>query len=279
MENTIIYEHELVPYAPHDLPHGPYLVFAPHPDDETLGMGGTIALAVEKGIDVSVVFATNGEKGGDPDVRKKEAEAAVKVLGVKKLFYLNLPDREIFSTPFPEERVAQIMEEVTPSTVFLPSLQEIHPDHRAMTHKVLSFSKRKQYVYDLWLYEINRHGEINRLIDITHVVDKKEQAIVCFQSQLEQLDYKSNALCLDFTRGVTLGQGSDYAEGFWRHGFSPENESPEQAYSDHILKYHLNQGGRGAVSPGNENKKPVFRVFDSIVGIVARLKRAVSCRE
>ncbi|MBF0202850.1 MAG: glycosyltransferase [Desulfamplus sp.] len=239
-------ENQLVPYYASPLPSGPYLVFAPHPDDETLGMGGTIILAAKSGIEVNIVFVTDGGKGGDPATRKKEAAAASEILGAKNIFHLNLPDREVGLTPFPEQTLLEIMEQVKPATVFLPSFQEIHPDHRATNHVVLSFFEHRikhQQEYELghehklmhghgheyklghdhefghdfqmWFYEINRQGEINRLIDISDAIEIKEQAIDCYASQLAQLDYKSQCLCLDYARSITLGDNISYAEGFW----------------------------------------------------------------
>ncbi|MBW1671465.1 MAG: PIG-L family deacetylase, partial [Deltaproteobacteria bacterium] len=57
----MLQEKDIIPYTPSDIPPGPYLVFAPHPDDETFGMGGTIALAAHAGIAVHVVVLTDGQ--------------------------------------------------------------------------------------------------------------------------------------------------------------------------------------------------------------------------
>lgn len=238
----ILNESQLVPYEAVSPPQGPYLVFAPHPDDETLGMGGTIALAVAGGIDVYVVFVTNGDKGGDADVRKDEAGAAVNVLGVKKAYYLNLHDREVFNERLPGKCLNDIFDSVGPSTVFLPSFQEVHPDHRAVTRKMLSFISRNSTLdiamkgFELWFYEINRQGEINRLVDITAVLEIKQRAIDCYGSQLSVLDYKAQALCMDLARSITLGERCQYAEGFWRHD-GEQALSPEQCYLDRIAMY------------------------------------------
>ncbi|MBF0111342.1 MAG: glycosyltransferase [Desulfamplus sp.] len=241
-------EDKLIPYKEFDLPKGGYLVFAPHPDDETLGMGGTIILAAKFGIDVNIVFVTDGEKGGNPHTRKIEAKAAAKILGVKEIFYLNLPDRDVAFMQFPEQTLLEILEKVKPATIFLPSFQEIHPDHRATTHSFLSFlDKVAKYRFDdrlnlsfeLWFYEINRQGEVNRLIDISYVLDIKEAAIDCYASQLEQLDYKIHALCLNCMRSVTLGDKTNYVEGFWCHD-AKEGITPEEYYFSRLFDYKSN---------------------------------------
>ncbi|MBF0302444.1 MAG: glycosyltransferase, partial [Desulfamplus sp.] len=143
-------------------------------------------------------------------------------------------------------------------TIFLPSFQENHPDHRATTNRVLSLIKNfnrfkiispskdlqpcipnnstEELKFQLWFYEINRQGEINRLIDISSMLEIKESAIECYASQLQQLDYKVHALCLNFMRSITLDVNTNYAEGFWCHD-AAESISPEQYYFSRFSNY------------------------------------------
>ncbi len=78
----ILEEYQLLPYNNSDLPRGPWLVFAPHPDDETFGMGGSLLLAKQQNIATHVVFVTDGALGGEGDreavsqERMEEARAA-----------------------------------------------------------------------------------------------------------------------------------------------------------------------------------------------------------
>ena len=60
----MIQEDALIPYQTSPIPKGPWLVFAPHPDDETFGMGGSLLLAASEGIDVVLVVFTDGSLGG-----------------------------------------------------------------------------------------------------------------------------------------------------------------------------------------------------------------------
>ena len=270
----MIVEHQLLPYSLSEIPRGPYLVFAPHPDDETFGMGGTICLAVQAGINVYVAFITNGDMGGDPEVRKKESDAALKILGVKKIFYFNLPDRKVLISQFPEKKLNDIMDEIQPLTIFLPSFQEIHPDHRAATHKVLSFLNNKNYSLDLWFYEINRQGEVNRLIDITSVVDIKEEAMECYKSQLEQIDYNSHTLCLDFARSITLGRDVMYAEGFW-HYDSGSCMTPENEYFNKLEKYKIGECNSGCPNSGCPVKSKRLKNLISFKSTLQSIKECI----
>ena len=308
---SIPLESELIPYEAASLPPGPYLVFAPHPDDETLGMGGTIALAAAAGIGVTVVFVTAGDKGGDPGIRVREAETAVKTLGVCAHFHLMLHDREVYDEALPERYLRDIVHTVDAATIFLPSFQEIHPDHRATTAKILGFLNRYGFIENppphhgqsssaingeetsdghggsservngvstslptLWFYEINRQGEVNRLIDITPVIKIKKEAISCYESQLQQLDYSTQAHCMDVARSITLGEGVDYVEGFWCHepreGDGESNETPpplsaEAHYFSQMASYRVDGASLFPISSGTPLPSPLSTSFSDPV--------------
>ncbi len=208
-------ESDFIPYKTVPLPPGPYLVFAPHPDDETFGMGGTIALAGPKGIEIIVVIITDGSAGGDSEERKAEAQKAADILGIKNLIFWGVKDREIEKSDLFERETPKLIETINPKTVFIPSLLEFHPDHRATTFMVWQSLKRLDYQGQIWLYEITRQAEVNHLIDITSVIDLKKRAIRAYQSQLSQRPYEEIILSLDRARTYTLPEMVKYSEGFW----------------------------------------------------------------
>src|SRR5882762_9256248 len=72
------------------------LVIGPHPDDQELGMGGTIAKLVRQGHRVHLVDMTNGEPtpAGSPEIRARESAAAAKVLGVERTL-VGLVNRQV----------------------------------------------------------------------------------------------------------------------------------------------------------------------------------------
>ena len=72
------------------------LVFAPHPDDAELGMGGAIVKLARQGHKIHIVDMTNGEPTphGSVETRAKESAAAAKVLGVERTL-LGLKNREV----------------------------------------------------------------------------------------------------------------------------------------------------------------------------------------
>ncbi len=118
------------------------VVFAPHPDDETLACGGRIAQAVASGTAVTIVVMTDGALGGGPDgiphdvaaLRKSEVAAAAQALGVRSedVVLLDYPDAHLGEhTASATRRVAQLLEQTRPVQVYLPYRRDAHPDHIA----------------------------------------------------------------------------------------------------------------------------------------------------
>jgi LmbE family N-acetylglucosaminyl deacetylase len=118
------------------------VVFSPHPDDETLACGGTIALKRRLGAAVTIVEMTSGEAAyGDArdgerlkTTRRAEAVAASEVLGVQEddLIFLAYPDGRLGD--FVEQataRVRTIIEGIGPRELFVPYAHDGHPDHEA----------------------------------------------------------------------------------------------------------------------------------------------------
>lgn len=114
------------------------LVVAPHPDDEVLGMGGTIAKFVSEGNNVSVAIVTKGWEPLYPkeQVTKVRAEAkkANEIMGVKNLIFMDFPVTKLKQVPMHElnESFAQLVKNEKPELVFLPFHGDRHLDHRCV---------------------------------------------------------------------------------------------------------------------------------------------------
>lgn len=217
-------EEQLIPYKPHDLPEGPYLIVSPHPDDETFGMGGTIALATARGIQVYVVMVTDGSGCGSSWIRYEETLRAAEILGIHRVIFLGIEDRKVDSSAsILKKKLPAIIDSIKPKALFLPSLFELHPDHRATTIISWEILKELRFGGQIWLYEITKQGEVNCLIDITSVVELKRKAIRVYESQLKERSYEDIILALNRARSFSLTEEVIYAEGFYLLG--PE-ESP-----------------------------------------------------
>jgi N-acetylglucosamine malate deacetylase 1 len=118
------------------------LVIGPHPDDQEIGMGGTIALLADQGHDVLLVDMTDGSPTphGDRASRLPEAAAALTHLSspnpngkpVKRIL-LDLPNRRVQHTIEARHAVAGVIRAHQASVLFMPHPNDAHPDHLAVT--------------------------------------------------------------------------------------------------------------------------------------------------
>ena len=109
------------------------LVFSPHPDDESIGVGGYIAQSIENGANVEIVLVTNGDFHGNEQVRYAEFKEATHILGVSEstLVFLDFPDGkldEIDPTVLSVALQSQI-EQFNPNIIIYPDVQDANPDH------------------------------------------------------------------------------------------------------------------------------------------------------
>ena len=125
------------------------LCVAAHPDDESMGFGSALVKCASEGVETFLVMATRGERGWNipgqeypgqetvAQIRQAELEQAVRILGVKQLFFLNYIDGEVEHT-LPSNAIAQIatyIRQIRPQVVitFGPDGVYGHPDHIAVS--------------------------------------------------------------------------------------------------------------------------------------------------
>ena len=107
------------------------LIFAAHPDDAELSMGGTIARFTLKGLNVGVIDLTKGEMStrGNTKIRAKETLTASRILKLKVRENLNLQDGNISVSQNSLNKVVSIIRKYKPKIVFAPYFNDRHPDH------------------------------------------------------------------------------------------------------------------------------------------------------
>jgi len=229
----MLMESDLVPSQVSELPEGPWLVFAPHADDETFGMGGSLLLARDKGIQSHVVFVTDGALGGEGNpedlIKKRIAEAtqATDALGVNSIQFLGEPDRGIRVCSRLLDKISKILETINPRSIFFPTPMEYHPDHRVTTELVwTSLQKLAGQTIDAYSYEISTMAPINLLIDISQVKNEKYDIVKGYVSQLNQARYLALVQAIDTARTYSLPINFIAAEGFYK--FSDKNLSIQE---------------------------------------------------
>lgn len=200
------------------------LVISPHPDDESIGCGGTLRRHVAAGDTVLVVFLTSGEKGGHGlsevetiRVRELEARLATQLLGIDQIEFFHLPDGAVRITRQAVSRLRQLLIDFHPQTVYVPHSKEMHTDHRAAVRLLknalrgINGNGMRVLMYEIWT-PLQR---IDEIVDITPYLAIKRSAIRAHSSQCAVMDFEAAALGLNRYRGeMHSWPGGDYAEVF-----------------------------------------------------------------
>jgi LmbE family N-acetylglucosaminyl deacetylase len=196
------------------------LVLAAHPDDETAGCGGLMALLADAGATIDVAIATSGEgtMGADLDAtevarrREDEARRAVGLVGGRSPRFLSHPDGGL---PDRVNALAAdlrgLLADLTPEAVFLPWFLDGHRDHQAIGHALERAGVADDV--ELWGYETWTPLPPNRLVDITRVYDRKEQALAAYTTAHLAFDV-SAMLGINRYRSAHASLGKGYVEAF-----------------------------------------------------------------
>ena len=208
------------------------LVAGPHPDDQELGMGGTIARLVQQGHNVLLLDMTNGEPTPHGSLEKREQEwtAAAGILGVKRQL-LGLPNREVQHTLEARHATAAVIRQHQASIIFLPFPEDAHPDHRATTRivedarfdaKLTKTNIPGQPIYPKWMIyyyctHLRHVANPSFCMDITEQMDIKEKSILAYETQF--VIPEKNRKIVTWLRQMNgyMGSriGSEYAEPFF----------------------------------------------------------------
>jgi LmbE family N-acetylglucosaminyl deacetylase len=216
------------------------LVFAPHPDDEVLGCGGTILRHVDKGDSVDVCIVT---KGVPPiyDNRKEieekwphslypEIMKCHQILGVSHTYFLGFP-AVMLETVLRYElnaKIAQIIQTSRPDIIFIPHHGDMQKDHQITSEAVMVAvrPKKDRVVQVVYAYETLSETEWNIpglstsffpnvYLNIQSYLSKKIEAVNCYKSQLGSFPNPRSIEAIESLakyRGSTMGASA--AEAF-----------------------------------------------------------------
>ena len=209
------------------------LVVAPHPDDETLGVGGTIAKYSAQGDEVFVLMVSGhlppiySRKAYEETV--SEAYSAFSVLGVKKSEFLEIPATMIGDQPLHEVngRISKVVNDFNPHIVLCP-YPDRHIDHRLVFDSVMVATRPVGAGKDIKIvaaYEtlsethwnaphIEPNFTPNWVIDISDHISEKLNALECYKSQISEFPGPRSIEAVEALakfRGTQAGFG--YGEG------------------------------------------------------------------
>lgn len=183
---------------------GRVLVIAPHPDDEVLGCGGTMARLAAMGAEVHVLVTTEGKppqySRESVEQVRSEMRDAHEVLGVAKTHLLDLPAAALDTVPASRinAAVGEIVDAVMPDTLLLPFFGDIHTDHQAIftAAMVAARPRRAKVPRNILCYETLSETNWyappmtpafmpNVFVGIGDTLSKKIEAFQKYQSQVK----------------------------------------------------------------------------------------------
>lgn len=203
------------------------LVIAPHPDDEIIGVGGTIAKRTAAGCEVYVCIVT---KGCQPlftadlvEQGRRECRKADKLLGVKETIFLDFPAVMLETVPRHElnGRIFDVIQKAKPDEVYIPHRGDMQLDHQMVVDAAMVALRPKyeHVVRRIYAYETlsetgwNVPNTVNEFIptvyeDISDTLSAKIEAMEIFQSQLAPFPAARSIGAIEALakyRGATVG--------------------------------------------------------------------------
>ncbi|NJD21784.1 MAG: bacillithiol biosynthesis deacetylase BshB1 [Melioribacter sp.] len=219
------------------------LVFAAHPDDAELSMGGTIAKLSSAGVKVGIIDLSKGELGtrGSAETRKKEAQIAGEILRIEVRENLELKDGNLkFSDEYLRKIISRIRK-YQPKIIFAPYFNDRHPDHigtSQLVKEAMFFSglakintednekiqmpfRPQKLFYFMQTYEFKPAF----IVDISNYFETKMKAVKAYDTQFHNPESKepetfiSQPIFLKYleARAVSYGFkiGKEYGEAFY----------------------------------------------------------------
>ncbi|MBT4856541.1 PIG-L family deacetylase [bacterium] len=212
------------------------LVFSPHPDDDIIGCGGSIAKHVQAGNQVSIAYMTSGDAGSLDytkkelgEIREKEATKAANKLGVNDLIFLHEPDGYIQNKPDVLIKLVNLIRDMKPDLIYIPHKNDAVQDHQRTYEVVLEATKRASgpwfqecsgtpwatpivLGYEVWT-PIQAPGYKE---DISEFIDLKIEALLEHKSQVSSIKYDEAIKGLNRYRGLgfAVDSGQPYGEAF-----------------------------------------------------------------
>lgn len=207
------------------------LAIAPHPDDEVIGAGGTLAKHARAGRAVTTVQVIGRERGAEDDGVTDEdfaaeIERANKAIGIARCVSLNAPSRDFQVDREIRLRLVEVIRQVRPEIVLLPHADEIDIEHRQVHEAAMDalwMANSNFFMtagdpapvpelvlgYEVWT-PLRRYQYVE---DISQTIDDKVNAMREYVSQLRHAPWDEAVRGLAAYRGA-VGLGRGYAEVF-----------------------------------------------------------------
>lgn len=207
------------------------LVIAVHPDDETLGCGGTLLKHKANEDEIHWLICTTLDKNHSYyKQREEEIEKVSKFYDFNSVHNLRLKTMQIDEYGMSEliSKISKVINEVKPNIIYLPFKGDVHSDHRKIFEASYSCTKSFRYPFVNKIYMMETLSETefapstkedsfipNVFVDISEFFEKKIEIIKVFESEIETHPFprsERNITALATLRGAT--SGCEYSESF-----------------------------------------------------------------
>ena len=211
------------------------LVLAIHPDDETLGCGGTLLKHKRSGDEIHWLIATevtveDGFKEIVVEKREQEIQKVNELYGFDSINRLGLPTMKIdqYNTSYLVNEISKVFNNIEPNIIYLPFKSDVHSDHRCFFNAAFSCTKSFRYPFIKKVYMMETLSETefspstkedsfipNTFIDISEYIDKKIEIMRIFQSEIGDHPFprsEKNIKAIATYRGAS--SNCNYAESF-----------------------------------------------------------------
>lgn len=201
------------------------VIVAVHPDDETIGCGGTIIKHLNKGDEVHCILATKGN-----EEQSKIWEKVKKAYQFTTVTELNFPELDLMDISLNEliPPISKAISSIHPQTIIIPNRSDAHSDHKAIFNAVASCTKvfRYPFIEKVLMMEVISETDFalplpegqfiaNYYVDITKEFEKKQKVLKIYESELlpyPQTRNLNTMQALNRYRGSQIN--SEYAEAF-----------------------------------------------------------------
>tara|TARA_B100001115_G_scaffold180778_1_gene173719 strand:+ start:337 stop:1002 length:666 start_codon:yes stop_codon:yes gene_type:complete len=203
------------------------VVIAPHPDDETLGCGGTILKHIDNGDEVHWLICTevDSDFGWTADQikrRNEEIKNVSQTFGFTSVIELRLPSTKIDLIPIRDlvEKISKPLHVIEPNILFIPWFMDVHSDHQIISNSFQAFYKwfRYPFIKKAYMYEVlseTEYGQLgkatfkpNVFVDINTYLEKKISIMKNYKSEISEFPFPRSVRAIEslaFLRGSQSG--------------------------------------------------------------------------
>jgi len=195
------------------------LVISPHPDDEVLGMGGTIKKLANNKNKIILCVVSEGASAQYSDekmkkVRKESCKKSGKILGISKIHFLNFPDMKLGSIPHLEinQEIEKIIKKYKPKIVYTSPKNDLNKDHEEVFNSTLVSCRPQSGVKQILSYELPGYNKyplnVNTFENIEKEFSYKIKAFKMYKSEIMKFPHPRSFLAIEnlsIYRGVQSG--------------------------------------------------------------------------